>query len=147
MRFDAAILDVDGVLTHTATLHERAWKELFDEVLEQHGDRRPFSGQDYRNHVDGKPRMDGLRDFLRSRAIDLPEPATSVFPTDFTRDLPKLAQASIGQNDVAATPLQMALVAAGAANEGKIMEPHVVSEVRTPTGVRSFDILSVEYIE
>lgn len=66
--------------------------------------------------------------------IDLPEPAESVFPTDFTQDLPKLAQSSIGQNDVAATPLQMALVAAAAANRGVIMRPHVVREVRTPTG-------------
>ncbi len=62
--------------------------------------------------------------------IDLPNPATSVFPTDFTLDTPKLAQASIGQNDVAATPLQMALVAAGVANGGNIMKPHVMFEVR-----------------
>lgn len=66
--------------------------------------------------------------------IDLPEPAASAFPTDFTRDLPRLAQASIGQNDVAATPLQMALVAAAVANGGEMMRPTVVDEVRSPTG-------------
>jgi peptidoglycan glycosyltransferase len=62
--------------------------------------------------------------------IDLPGPAKSVFPTNFTNDLPKLAQSSIGQNDVQATPLQMALVAAGIANQGRIMKPRVVTEVR-----------------
>lgn len=72
--------------------------------------------------------------FNRQPPIDLPDPAESRFPTDFTRDLPKLAQASIGQNDVAATPLQMALVAAAVANEGEMMRPTVVDEVRTPTG-------------
>ncbi len=61
--------------------------------------------------------------------IDLPRPATSAFPTDFTQNTPRLAQASIGQNDVAATPLQMALVAAGIANGGVIMKPHVMAEV------------------
>lgn len=61
--------------------------------------------------------------------IDLPDPARSVFPTDFTQDLPKLAQASIGQNDVAASPLQMALVAAAVANGGEMMAPRAVAEV------------------
>jgi peptidoglycan glycosyltransferase len=61
--------------------------------------------------------------------IDLPDPARSVFPTDFTEDLPKLAQASIGQNDVAATPLQMAMVAAAVANGGEMMAPRAVAEV------------------
>lgn len=60
--------------------------------------------------------------------------ATSRFPTDFTDDMPKLAQASIGQNDVAASPLQMALVAAGIANDGVIMEPHVVTTIRDGEG-------------
>jgi peptidoglycan glycosyltransferase len=63
--------------------------------------------------------------------IDLPAPrASSVFPTDFTRNLPKLAQSSIGQNDVQASPLAMAMVAAAVANEGRMMEPHLVREVR-----------------
>ena len=66
--------------------------------------------------------------------IDLPEPAGSLFPTEFTRDLPKLAQASIGQNDVLATPLQMALVAAAVGNGGVMMAPTVVSEVTDRNG-------------
>jgi alpha,alpha-trehalase len=69
MHLDAAILDVDGVLTRTATVHERAWKALLDPVLEEHGADRPFSRQDYLDHVDGKPRLDGLRDLLSSRHI------------------------------------------------------------------------------
>ena len=49
-------------------------------------------------------------------------------------DTPKLAQTGIGQNDVRATPLQMALVAAGVANEGRIMTPHVMSAIRARDG-------------
>lgn len=60
--------------------------------------------------------------------------ATSRFPTDFTRDQPKLAQSSIGQNDVAATPLQMALVAAAIANDGELLEPYVVQTIRDGEG-------------
>ncbi|MFP3905717.1 MAG: peptidoglycan D,D-transpeptidase FtsI family protein [Acidimicrobiales bacterium] len=86
--------------------------------------------------------------------IDLPAPARSVFPTEYgeplsTPDLddpdpdvagtvyentPALAQAAIGQHDVTATPLQMALVAAGVANGGVIMEPRVVHEIRNADG-------------
>jgi peptidoglycan glycosyltransferase len=62
--------------------------------------------------------------------LDLPDPAASVFPTDFDQDLPALAQAGIGQNDVAATPLEMALVASAVANEGVIMAPRTVADVR-----------------
>lgn len=72
--------------------------------------------------------------FNAAHPIDLPDPATSVFPTDFEQDTPRLAQASIGQNDVAATPLQMALVAASAANQGLIPRPHVMGEIRDQDG-------------
>lgn len=71
--FDAAIFDVDGVLTQTARLHEQAWKEVLDRLLVERRGERPFSHDDYLNLVDGKPRIDGLRDFLRSRLIDLDE--------------------------------------------------------------------------
>lgn len=66
--------------------------------------------------------------------IDLTSPAASVFPTTFVRDLPKLAQSAIGQNDVSASPLQMAEVAAAIANGGKIMKPHVLQDVRDSDG-------------
>ena len=79
--------------------------------------------------------------FNRVAPVDLPAAARSVFPTDVFDDPPKLAQASIGQNDVQATPLQMALVAAGVANGGTIMAPHLMTEVRDAGGevVESYD--------
>ena len=75
---EAAIFDMDGVLTHTAHLHQAAWKQLFDDLLARisvatQTDHRPFSEADYRNHVDGKPRYQGVRDFLASRGLRLPE--------------------------------------------------------------------------
>jgi beta-phosphoglucomutase family hydrolase len=78
-RYDAVLFDLDGVITNTATLHATCWKQMFDEYLreraEQKGDAlRPFDlATDYRLYVDGKPRFDGVRDFLRSRGIQLPE--------------------------------------------------------------------------
>jgi penicillin-binding protein A len=74
--------------------------------------------------------------FNQDVPIDLPRPAGSSFPaaSEFENDSPKLAQASIGQNDVRATPLQMALVAAAVANGGEVMTPHVVREVRDDQG-------------
>ena len=66
--------------------------------------------------------------------IDLPAAAASVFPPPrtFVRDRPALAKSAIGQQDVQATPLQMALVAAGVANSGVVMTPHVMAELRSP---------------
>ncbi len=68
--------------------------------------------------------------------LDLPVPAPSAFPpvSFFDLNTPALAQAAIGQNDVQATPLQMALVAAGVANGGVVMQPHVMQEVRNSDG-------------
>ncbi|MDE9365690.1 beta-phosphoglucomutase family hydrolase [Luteipulveratus sp. YIM 133132] len=68
----ACLFDLDGVLTDTAAVHRAAWKATFDPVLERHG-RPPFTDDDYTEHVDGKPRLDGVRDFLRSRGITPPE--------------------------------------------------------------------------
>ena len=72
--------------------------------------------------------------FNATPPIDLPGAARSVFPTDVGNNAAKLAQSSIGQNDVQASPLQMALVAAGVANGGTIMKPHVLAEVRNNQG-------------
>jgi peptidoglycan glycosyltransferase len=72
--------------------------------------------------------------FNQDVPIDLTQPARSNFPTDFERNLPALAQSAIGQNEVAATPLQMAMVAAAVANGGEIMAPHVLEDVRDPDG-------------
>jgi trehalose 6-phosphate phosphatase len=75
--FDAVIFDLDGVVTRTATVHAAAWKRLFDEYLEERAARedKPFqpfdADSDYRRHVDGKPRYDGVVSFLQSRGISL----------------------------------------------------------------------------
>jgi beta-phosphoglucomutase family hydrolase len=77
-RFDAVLLDLDGVITATARVHAACWKEMFDAYREERTARgdapfRPFEIEpDYRLHVDGKRRGDGARSFLASRGIDLP---------------------------------------------------------------------------
>ncbi len=74
-RIQACLFDLDGVITRTATVHAAAWKRMFDAYLEQRDGAGfvPFDpAADYNRFVDGKPRMDGTRDFLRSRDIDLP---------------------------------------------------------------------------
>jgi len=68
----ACLFDLDGVLTDTASVHRKAWAQTFDELLSPRGEP-PFSEQDYDSYVDGKPRADGVRDFLASRDISLPE--------------------------------------------------------------------------
>jgi beta-phosphoglucomutase family hydrolase len=70
----ACLFDLDGVLTRTATVHMAAWKRTFDEFLLA-GDpaARPFDQDDYNRYVDGKPRADGVRDFLAGRGLTLPE--------------------------------------------------------------------------
>jgi beta-phosphoglucomutase family hydrolase len=70
----ACLFDLDGVLTRTATVHFAAWKRTFDEFLERHEPGSPgFSQLDYNRYVDGKHRADGVREFLASRGITLPE--------------------------------------------------------------------------
>lgn len=74
----ACLFDLDGVLTGTAEVHRAAWAETFDDFLRERSRRTdepfaPFTEEDYLRHVDGKPRDDGVRDFLASRRIRLPE--------------------------------------------------------------------------
>jgi beta-phosphoglucomutase family hydrolase len=71
----ACLFDLDGVLTPTAVIHNKAWTKTFDEFLRgHHPDQRPFDPvHDYNDFVDGKPREAGVRDFLASRGITLPE--------------------------------------------------------------------------
>lgn len=71
---DAVLFDLDGVVTDSAALHARTWARLFDRFLAERParpdeDHRPFTDEDYRSHLDGKPRLDGIRDFLLSRGI------------------------------------------------------------------------------
>ncbi len=78
-RVNACLFDLDGVLTQTAKVHAAAWKSMFDEFLKgwsrDHGEQFvPFDEvEDYDDYVDGKPRYDGVRSFLQSRGIELPQ--------------------------------------------------------------------------
>ena len=78
-QYDAVLFDLDGVVTDTAGLHAACWKQMFDEYLQKRARQRgeaflPFDlATDYRLYVDGKPRFDGVRDFLSSRGIQLQE--------------------------------------------------------------------------
>jgi trehalose 6-phosphate phosphatase len=75
---EAAVFDLDGVITFTARVHAAAWKELFDEYLHSRAETlgehfKPFDDDhDYHTYVDGKPRYDGVMAFLRSRGIQIP---------------------------------------------------------------------------
>jgi beta-phosphoglucomutase family hydrolase len=77
--FEAAVFDLDGVVTETAEVHAEAWKQLFDEFLAKQAAAsgkvfQPFdANSDYRAYVDGRPRSDGVRTFLAARGITLPE--------------------------------------------------------------------------
>ena len=72
--YDAALFDLDGVLTPTAEVHMRAWDVMFNGYLDGRGDGQPpYTDDDYFAWVDGKPRYDGVRSFLTSRGISLPE--------------------------------------------------------------------------
>jgi beta-phosphoglucomutase family hydrolase len=72
----ACLFDLDGVLTQTAKVHAAAWKTMFDEYLRQRDgdDFVPFDAhRDYDEYVDGLPRPDGVRSFLKSRGIEADE--------------------------------------------------------------------------
>lgn len=78
-KYDAVLFDMDGVLTSTMKIHASSWKHMFDAYLESRAERfgethHPFEiGSDYKTYVDGKLRYDGVRSFLASRNITLPE--------------------------------------------------------------------------
>lgn len=75
-QIEACLFDLDGVLTKTATVHAAAWKQTFDEYLRARDGPGfvPFDPvKDYDEYVDGKPRYDGVKSFLASRGIDLPQ--------------------------------------------------------------------------
>lgn len=75
--FEAIIFDLDGVITQTASIHNKAWKQMFNRVLLDYYQLinkpfREFTHQDYLQYVDGKPRYEGVASFLESRSIKLP---------------------------------------------------------------------------
>lgn len=93
-RFEAFIFDLDGVITQTASIHARAWKQLFDEFLARQAAQTgasfvPFDLEiDYRRYVDGKPRVAGVLSFLAARNIKVPmEELTDRTEQDSAHDL------------------------------------------------------------
>jgi beta-phosphoglucomutase family hydrolase len=82
----ACLFDLDGVLTDTAAVHAAAWAAAFDAFLQRRDGTsyQPFTHGDYLAYVDGKPRADGVRDFLASRGIVLPEGSPDDAPGDAT---------------------------------------------------------------
>ncbi|MFN2592983.1 MAG: HAD family hydrolase, partial [Candidatus Dormibacteria bacterium] len=79
------LFDLDGVLTPTATIHAEAWKRMFDGFLAERADGGSFlpfdTGRDYEEFVDGRPRYDGVRAFLDSRGMRLPDGTPEDPPT------------------------------------------------------------------
>ena len=76
---DAVLFDLNGVVTDTASVHAAAWTALFDDFLTRRSahpgeDHSPFTAEDYRRFVDGKPRYAGVADFLAAPGISLPHP-------------------------------------------------------------------------
>lgn len=111
----ACLFDLDGVITKTDVLHAAAWKEIFDAYLRQHAAQTgqpyiPFDlASDYGRHVDGKPRAEGVRSFLASRGITLPEGSDDGDPaTPTVRALAhrknEILQRRIGADGVEAYP-------------------------------------------
>jgi beta-phosphoglucomutase family hydrolase len=83
--YDAVLFDLDGVLTPTALVHMHAWQEMFDDFLATHHPAQPpYSDRDYFDYVDGKPRYAGVRSFLTSRGIELPEGNPTDSPDELT---------------------------------------------------------------
>jgi len=107
----AVLFDLDGVLTGTAALHREAWKATFDEFLKERDPDHfvPFTDRDYADHVDGRPRADGVRTFLASRQITLPEgepadPPSAVTVNGVGNRKNELVQKIIAEQGVTAYP-------------------------------------------
>lgn len=82
---DAALFDLDGVITPTAEVHMRAWEVMFSRFLEARAEEldeelEPYTDDDYFAHVDGRPRYEGVAAFLESRGIELPQGDPSDHP-------------------------------------------------------------------
>jgi trehalose 6-phosphate phosphatase len=86
----AVIFDMDGVVTKSMRAHFAAWKDVFDAFLKRRGDAKPFTMEDYFAYVDGVPRFDGVRRFLASRGINLPEGAPDSLDDDTVHGLGNL---------------------------------------------------------
>ena len=71
--YDAALFDLDGVLTPTAEVHMSAWARMFSDFLTARGVSEPYTEADYFAHIDGRPRYEGVAALLTSRGIELPQ--------------------------------------------------------------------------
>ena len=75
--YDAVVFDLDGVITQTQKVHAKAWKKTFDEFLKAEANGKDFIpfdiSKDYCTYVDGKPRDEGVKSFLKSRDVSLPQ--------------------------------------------------------------------------
>ncbi|MFD7455065.1 HAD family hydrolase [Kitasatospora sp. NPDC059827] len=131
----AFLFDLDGVLTRTATVHAAAWKDTFDAFLRAEAARTggpfvPFDAvTDYDTYVDGRPRLDGTRAFLRSRGIDLPEGTEDDPPN--TRTLQGVSRA---KND---TVLRLIREQGVAPYEGSVAYVHRLRALGLPRAVVS----------
>lgn len=116
--FDAVVMDLDGVVTDTASLHEMAWKRMFDGFLadrppREGEDHRPFENEDYRCFVDGMPRVDGAVGFLTSRGIELAPQKVHALAAQKDVDFQELLQREGAKLMPGAVPLLTALRRAG----------------------------------
>lgn len=131
----ACLFDLDGVLTKTAKVHAAAWKQMFDAYLQTRSEQTgepfvPFDAHDdYDRYVDGLPRYDGVREFLRSRGIELPEG---------TPDDPPDAETVCGLGN-RKNELVLGLIREGGveAYEGSVTYLHAVREAGLRTAVVS----------
>lgn len=114
--FDAALFDLDGVITPTAAVHMRAWSDIFNAFLDScEEEHHPYTDEDYYTHVDGLPRDEGVRGFLASRDIELPEgissdaaDALTVTGLGYRKDA--AFKAALDHNGVTAYPGSVALL-------------------------------------
>ncbi|WP_188195165.1 HAD family hydrolase [Nonomuraea sp. SYSU D8015] len=114
-RIRAVVFDTDGVVTDTARVHAAAWKHVFDGFLRGRGAASFDIRADYLTHVDGRPRLDGVRTFLASRGISLPEGGPDDEPGAATvhglgRAKDALFVKAIEQHGVAAFPSTVTLL-------------------------------------
>jgi beta-phosphoglucomutase family hydrolase len=119
-QFDAVLFDLDGVLTSTARIHSSCWKTMFDDFLSRRATaKEPFHPfdivTDYKLYVDGKLRYEGVKSFLASRKIALPEGTPDDPPTADTvcglgNRKDELVKAAIERGEVEAYPGSVALV-------------------------------------
>lgn len=116
--FDAVVMDLDGVVTDTAALHEKAWKALFDGYLatcppREGEDHQPFRPEDYRRFVDGRPRRDGVVGFLMSRGAEVSPEKVEALAVQKDRDFLDLLMQEGVRLLPGAVPLLTALRMAG----------------------------------